>query len=105
MYSFDALFECKYSRTETNELVFRVEMPGLLSGNLTHECAEQQAVRLLNGLVSRQSEVVQAGRRRAIIWVAYDLGSLVVKLALTLAARSPDLYPGIVASTSHIVKL
>jgi hypothetical protein len=57
MHPPNELFGFSTSKTETTELVFRVGMSSLLVGNLTEESAEQQAVQLLLGLVSRQSAV------------------------------------------------
>ena len=55
MHSPDELFGASTSKTETTELVFRVDMSSLLVGDLTDESAEQQAVQLLLGLLSRQA--------------------------------------------------
>jgi hypothetical protein len=57
MHSPNELFGFSTSKTETTELVFRVEMSSLLAGDLTEELAKQQAVQLLLGLVSRQAAV------------------------------------------------
>ncbi|KAH6628318.1 ankyrin repeat-containing domain protein [Chaetomium tenue] len=98
MRTLDQLLGDPPERTWTTELVFRVEMAGLLAGDLTEDLAEQQAKKLLEGLSLTQSAV----QRRAIIFVAYDFGSLVLKLALTLAARFPEKYPWIATNTSRI---
>jgi hypothetical protein len=55
MRTLDELFGTPSARAKTTELVFRVEMANLLSGDFTEEMAEQQAVKLLEGLQSRQS--------------------------------------------------
>lgn len=51
----DQLLGDPLERTLTTELVFQVEMAGLLAGDLTEDLAEQQAKKLLEGLSSRQS--------------------------------------------------
>jgi hypothetical protein len=79
MRNLDELFGNPSARAETTELVFRVEMASLLSGDLTAEMAEKQAVKLVEGLRSRQSALPSRG----IIFVAYDFGSLVVELVTT----------------------
>jgi hypothetical protein len=55
MRTLNELFGTPSARAKTTELVFQVEMANLLSGDFTEEMAEQQAVKLLEGLQSRQS--------------------------------------------------
>ncbi|KAI9768379.1 MAG: hypothetical protein M1840_004988 [Geoglossum simile] len=88
-------------RTERREFVFRLEMASLLVGVLTQESIERQAIRLLRGLTALREQ--DAPKKRAIIFVAYDLGALVVKMALSLAARSEEAYPGIFTNTAQFV--
>jgi len=54
MHTPSKLFGSYSQKTETTELVFRVDMPSLLAANLSEASAAQQAVRLLKGLVLRQ---------------------------------------------------
>lgn len=60
--------------------MFRFEVAALLAGSLTPGSLEQQAIRLLSGLVTlRKQDTTKTQEKRAIIFAAYDLGALVVK--------------------------
>ncbi|KAL7790946.1 ankyrin repeat-containing domain protein [Trichoderma ceciliae] len=87
-------------KTERREFVFRFEAASLLVGDLVYKSLEWQATRLLHSL----SKVnVSTGRTRAIIFIAYDLGAIVVKLALSLAAKQGNEYSDIFTRAAQFV--
>ncbi|QYS96681.1 hypothetical protein H0G86_003921 [Trichoderma simmonsii] len=76
--------------TERREFIFQFEAASLLVGNLTQQSLEQHAVHLLSDLTALQTP--DKSERRAMIFVAYDLGALVIKTALSLSVNSHNEY-------------
>lgn len=64
-------------KSSTREFIFRLDVHKLLVGNLVQEYVEQQATRLLRELATEQSD-----SNRAIFFIAYDVGAVVVKMVI-----------------------
>ncbi|KAK7422547.1 hypothetical protein QQX98_001570 [Neonectria punicea] len=82
---------------DTRELIFQCDVSSILIGDLTNKAIELQATRLLHELIARQTTISVC-----IFTPSYDFGSLIVKMALSLAARFEDVYPGIFFNTIQI---
>ncbi|KPM35441.1 hypothetical protein AK830_g11141 [Neonectria ditissima] len=86
--------------TDIRELIFRCDMSRILKGEFTMKAIEGMAERLLHELLAKQKDI--SNPKKSIIFIAYDLGSLIVKMALFLASRSDDSYPGPFFNTIQI---
>ncbi|KAI0888363.1 ankyrin repeat-containing domain protein [Annulohypoxylon maeteangense] len=90
------------NNTERREFVFQSGLSTFLVGDLTQESIQQEAMCLLRDLLAtRQSNTPDT--RKAIIFVAYDLGALVIKQALSIAARFQNKYSNIFWNTSKVI--
>ncbi|KAF3808426.1 hypothetical protein GCG54_00013065 [Colletotrichum gloeosporioides] len=81
MFSREHLLSDKLNGIGTRELVFQVGINELLIGEMVQEYVEEQAKCLLRGLLARRastSPLIQ-NKKPTIIFVAYDLGSVIVK--------------------------
>jgi hypothetical protein len=72
------------SAMKRREFVFQCDMASLLVGNITSQCVEVLAGRLLRGLTSFDEQE----SRRAIVFVAYDFGDLIVKKVCAECSRT-----------------
>ncbi|KFY82496.1 hypothetical protein V498_08570, partial [Pseudogymnoascus sp. VKM F-4517 (FW-2822)] len=90
-------------KSRRRELFFRCNVNRLLLGDLTRRSVQDQALSLLRSLIllARNDTVQQRGR--SIIFIAYDLGSLIVKMAISIAAKRRLEFPGIYASLECVV--
>lgn len=96
MFSREHLLSDKLNGIETRELVFKVGIDDLLVGEMVQECVEDQAKCLLRGLLAIRAgtsvsqvnhlsvapdtkQLFIKNKSSTIIFVAYDLGSVVVK--------------------------
>ncbi|KAK2024172.1 hypothetical protein LX32DRAFT_113459 [Colletotrichum zoysiae] len=79
------------------DFLFSVGPHQLLVGDLVQDSIEKQAKRLLQGVVEINSG--HSSDKRIIVFMAYDFGALVVKMALSLAARFQDTYPDVFFQT------
>ncbi|KAK4068204.1 uncharacterized protein Triagg1_7447 [Trichoderma aggressivum f. europaeum] len=75
------------------EFVFRCDIASLLAGELTGQFIDGLARQLLENLPSR----------RALVFVAYDLGDLIVKKAICIAGADEEQYPGIFTGTARFI--
>ncbi|KAI1771105.1 ankyrin repeat-containing domain protein [Hypoxylon cercidicola] len=100
------------------ELMFQSNLSSFLSGDLVGESVQQEALCLLRDLVSARRRVTEVSvvcrcknsqltsvwdTRSAIVFVAYDLGALVVKQALCIAAEFQSEYSSIFWDTSIVI--
>ncbi|KAI8960598.1 ankyrin repeat-containing domain protein [Daldinia sp. FL1419] len=102
LHALESLFPSDLIK-EKEKIVLRLEVSGLLAGDLTLVSIEQQAIHLLHELAALRER--QKTPTRRIVFIAYDLGAVVVKTALSLAARRGTEFPGILADTSRVVFL
>ncbi|KAI1635753.1 ankyrin repeat-containing domain protein [Biscogniauxia mediterranea] len=88
--------------TERRELVFQSDLSSFLTGDLVQEFVQQEAMCLLRDLLAA-GQLATLDIRRAIVFVAYDLGALVVKQALSIAAGFQNKYSSIFWNTSRVI--
>ncbi|QYT01017.1 hypothetical protein H0G86_008073 [Trichoderma simmonsii] len=88
--------------TEMKELVFHSDLSNFLAGDLTEEFVQQEATRLLRDVLAA-TQLGTQDTRKAIVFVAYDLGALVVKQALSIAAGFQNKYSSIFWNTSTVI--
>ncbi|KAF0329359.1 hypothetical protein GQ607_003308 [Colletotrichum asianum] len=81
MFSREHLLSDKLNGIETRELVFQVGINDLLVGEMVQECVEDQAKCLLRGLLAIRASTSLFIKNKVptIVFVAYDLGSVIVK--------------------------
>ncbi|KAF4814437.1 putative ankyrin repeat protein [Colletotrichum siamense] len=81
MFSREHLLSDKLNGIETRELVFQVGINDLLVGEMVQEFVEDQAKCLLRGLLAIRASTSLFIKNKVptIIFVAYDLGSVIVK--------------------------
>ncbi|KAL7905886.1 hypothetical protein GGI35DRAFT_124542 [Trichoderma velutinum] len=84
------------------EFIFRCDISSLLAGEFTSQSIDALARQLLRSLTFFQQNDEQASRR-ALMFVAYDLGDLIVKKAICIAAANEQQWPGIFTSAAQFV--
>ncbi|PTB48863.1 hypothetical protein M431DRAFT_321813 [Trichoderma harzianum CBS 226.95] len=84
------------------EFVFKCHITKLLAGEFTSQCIDGLARQLLQSLVFFQQETEQPSRR-ALVFVAYDLGDLIVKKAICIASANEQEWPGIFTSAAQFI--
>ncbi|KAK4059089.1 hypothetical protein Trihar35433_11185 [Trichoderma harzianum] len=82
------------------EFVFKCHITKLLAGEFTSQCIDGLARQLLQSLVFFQQETEQPSRR-ALVFVAYDLGDLIVKKAICIASANEQEWPGIFTNAAQ----
>ncbi|TDZ13598.1 putative ankyrin repeat protein [Colletotrichum spinosum] len=90
MHSLEELLPEPEDDEEFREYVFTLNLAEVLAGSLTMDLVESQAVNLFQEVHQLATHEEASKCKRIIIWVAYDFGSLLVKLpaaALGAAAR------------------
>ncbi|KAL6827243.1 ankyrin repeat-containing domain protein [Trichoderma sp. SZMC 28015] len=90
------------NETGMKELVFHSDLSNFLAGDLIEEFVQQEAMRLLRDVLAETQPGIQ-DTRKAIVFVAYDLGALVVKQALSIAAGFQNKYSSIFWNTSTVI--
>ncbi|OAG40479.1 hypothetical protein AYO21_05379 [Fonsecaea monophora] len=87
---------------ERREFIFKADVASLLVGDFATESIESQSLQLLRGLTCFQRHDKQL-TRRAMVFVAYDLGALIVKNAISIAGQFQSRWPGIFSRTARFV--
>ncbi|KAI1121301.1 ankyrin repeat-containing domain protein [Nemania abortiva] len=83
---------------------FRIDIAGLMTGDLSMASIELQAQQLLDGICYfRRFEGDKNPSGRAIAFVAYDLGALVLKKAISLAGIYRDRWPDVFSHAAQIL--
>ncbi|KAI0407367.1 ankyrin repeat-containing domain protein [Xylaria palmicola] len=88
--------------TKKRELVFQSHLSNFLAGDLVEEFVQQEATCLLRDLLAARVGKTESPRK-AIVFVAYDLGALVVKRALSIASGFQNEYSSIFWDTSRLI--
>ncbi|KAL7961527.1 hypothetical protein V8C34DRAFT_253141 [Trichoderma compactum] len=88
--------------TKRKELLFQSDLTNFLAGDLIEEFVQQEAMRLLCDVLAA-TQLGTQDTRKAIVFVAYDLGALVVKQALSIAAGLQNKYSSIFWNTSTVI--
>ncbi|KAL2825348.1 ankyrin repeat-containing domain protein [Aspergillus cavernicola] len=83
------------------EFVFQCDVSSLFLGNLIFDVIQYQASQLLEGIVSSGDDDKTSQPVR--IFVAYDLGALVVKQAVAIAASKESQWPGVFYSAVQFI--
>ncbi|KAH8130108.1 ankyrin repeat-containing domain protein [Trichoderma asperelloides] len=84
------------------ELVFRCGMGRLLAGELTSQAIDGLARQLLSNLLFFLKHDEQHSKR-ALVFVAYDFGDLIVKKAISIAGANEQRWPGIFTSAAQFL--
>ncbi|KAJ8133355.1 hypothetical protein O1611_g268 [Lasiodiplodia mahajangana] len=87
---------------EKRDLLFQSRLPGFLAGGLIEEFVREEATSLLRHLAGDRLREA-SNTKKAIVFIAYDLGALVVKQALAIAARFQNEYSSIFRETSSVI--
>ncbi|KAL7928911.1 ankyrin repeat-containing domain protein [Trichoderma chlorosporum] len=96
----DVLLES--STKDRREFQFQFELANLLDGDFASASIDIFARQLLRGLLFFRQHAEQQSRR-AIVFVAYHLGAIVVKKAICLAGTNEQQWPGIFLDTPRFV--
>ncbi|QMW36872.1 hypothetical protein G4B11_000108 [Aspergillus flavus] len=79
------------SNTNSRVLIFKYNCEDILAGIYTRDAIQRQAISLLNGL----STLREKAPARSIMFISHDIGGLIVKDALQLAAIDSAKWAGI----------
>ncbi|KAL7800188.1 ankyrin repeat-containing domain protein [Trichoderma ceciliae] len=88
--------------TRRREFAFRYDIASLLVGDLAIRSIDNLALQLLRGLIFFQQHDEQKSKR-AIAFIAYGFGALVVKKAICIASASEEQWPGIFSRAARFV--
>ncbi|KAJ2902815.1 hypothetical protein MKZ38_000096 [Zalerion maritima] len=97
---------CGYNKGQRRSFSFGCNPESFLAGEMTAKFVESQAIALLKGLASFRKPEYNGPTPipRPVVFVAYDLGSVVLKKAFSIAMLSPyNEWPDICASGAPIV--
>ncbi|KAL6793196.1 ankyrin repeat-containing domain protein [Trichoderma sp. SZMC 28012] len=84
------------------EFVFLYHIESLLAGEFTGQSIDGLARKLLQSLIFFQQRDEQTSRR-ALVFVSYDLGDLIVKKAISIAGANEQEFPGIFTSAAQFI--
>ncbi|KAL6695385.1 ankyrin repeat-containing domain protein [Trichoderma pleuroticola] len=84
------------------EFVFRCDITSFLAGELTGQSIDGFAQKLVENLVFFQQRDAQPSRK-ALVFVAYDLGDLIVKKAICIAGADEEQWPGIFTGAAQFI--
>ncbi|KAM6483952.1 ankyrin repeat-containing domain protein [Trichoderma sp. SZMC 28011] len=84
------------------EFVFLYYMQSLLAGEFTGQFIDGLARKLLQNLIFFQQRDEKTSRR-ALVFVSYDLGDLIVKKAISIAGANEQEFPGIFTSAAQFI--
>ncbi|PYH37819.1 uncharacterized protein BO87DRAFT_186881 [Aspergillus neoniger CBS 115656] len=103
--SLEAVFGDHFtSHAERREFVYQSNASHFLLGDLTGYYVEKEALQLLAGLLQfRPSSVGKSSYSRSIIFIAYELGALVVERAVALSGSHQTIWTSIFTDTVRFV--
>ncbi|KAG8158455.1 hypothetical protein KVR01_011577 [Diaporthe batatas] len=93
-------------KTLCREFMFICNVAHFLLGDFTREAIETVALRLLDSLVRLEDKDTSERTRppnRAIVFVAYDLGAVILKKALSIASRDIYKWPDRCRNSARVI--
>ncbi|EXU99423.1 ankyrin repeat protein [Metarhizium robertsii] len=92
--------------TLRREIIFPCDIAQLLIGDFTRDVVHTTALRLLNSLAclaDKDASKRNQKSKHAIIFVAYDLGALILKTALSVAEKERYNWPDTFTSSARVI--